>query len=173
MRVNREKLAELHGVEPRTVTNWVNSTPACPSHVEGRNRWFDTGEVFRWLIAREVGKALENVVAPPPDDIVEAERRKAVAEAMLAEMKVAEKEGSVVPLDIHEAAAAALGERVMAVIQNIPSTYTLDLERVGVAPADAQAVLERIGDALVRQFRAAADELDELEDEADERNTED
>lgn len=164
MIVNATKLAEIYNVDPRTITNWVNASPPCPSWTEGRERKFDTSAVTEWREQQAVAKALAQMTKTPPDSLIEAERRRAVAEALQAEIKAAKAEGSVIPLDVHEEVVGELGDRVMAVVQNVPDTYSLDLERAGIPPREARAVLERIQQDLVVALRGAAEAPDEFVD---------
>lgn len=159
MIVSPAQLAEIYSVDPRTVTNWINSTPPCPSWIEGRSRKFDTSKVAEWREAQAVAKALANVSREAPGDLEEAELRKAVADALIAEIKAAREEGSVIPIDVHQDVVGELGDRAMAVVQNIPSTYSLDLERLGITPHDARLVLEQVQDDLVRALRGVADDF--------------
>jgi phage terminase Nu1 subunit (DNA packaging protein) len=162
MIVNGKALAEMYGVDRRTVTNWVNSDPPCPSFVEGRERKFDTAAVAKWHTDRAVATAVAELERRRPADLEEARRRKLVAEAVLAEIAVREKEGELVPADVHQDVVGQMAERLRAVCINAPSNYALMLERVGVDPATAQQVLEQIAEDLTRALRGAADAPDEL-----------
>jgi phage terminase Nu1 subunit (DNA packaging protein) len=155
------ELADFYGVEKRTITNWVNSTPPCPSWKDGTARKFDTRKVDEWRIARAVAEAMSNVSRTPPDSIAEAELRKAIADAVLAEIKAAREEGDVIPKDVLEQVVGELGDRAMAVVQNIPDRYCLDLERLGVPQKEAMTVLEQLQDEIARALRGAADEAED------------
>lgn len=161
MIVGVKELAQRYEVDRRTVTNWVNSTPACPSWKDGNDRKFDTLKVDEWKTARAVAEAVANISREPPTDIADAERRKAIADAMLAEIRVAKEEGSVIPIETHEHVVGELGDRAMAVVQNIPDTYSLDLERLGIPPREARVVLEKLQDALVLALRGVVDDADD------------
>ena len=106
------QLADFYGVETRTITNWINSEPPCPSWKEGSHRKFDTVKVAEWYAAQAVSRAVSNISREPPTDLSDAERRKAVADAMLAEIKVAKEEGSIIPVEVHESVFAEFCERV-------------------------------------------------------------
>jgi phage terminase Nu1 subunit (DNA packaging protein) len=153
------ELANHYGVDRRTITNWVNSTPPCPSWKDGTHRKFDTVKVDEWKMAKAVAEAMANIGRRAPDDMAEAELRKAVADALLAEVRAAKEEGSVVPLDLHEQVVGEMGDRAMAVIQNIPSTYAIRLEQLGISPREARAVLEVLQEDLVLALRGVADEM--------------
>lgn len=167
MKVNAAKLAELYDVDPRTVTNWVNSDPPCPSEKKGRERLFETAKVAAWRERRAAAEAIAEAQKQKPTDEADAKLRKLMAEAILAEIAVREKEGELVPRDIVDDVAGQMADRLRAVCINAPSAYALDLERVGIPPETAQEVLEKLADDLVRALRGAVDEPEaELDDAA-------
>lgn len=167
MKLNRKQLAEHYGVEVQTVTNWVNSDPPCPSAKAGRERMFDTVLVADWHAARAAREAIAKLQKQPPTDEADARKRKLVADAILAEIAVREKEGELVPADIVEEVVGQLADRMRAVCINAPSSYALDLERAGITPAAAQEILEKLADDLTRALRGVVD-LAVDDDEPDE-----
>lgn len=86
--VNRAELAELFGVSLPTVDSWLRD--GCPYAVQGakgREWGFETGTVHRWLVDRAVGDvaaAYEGEIGTVTAE--EAKRRKAVADAVVAEI---------------------------------------------------------------------------------------
>jgi phage terminase Nu1 subunit (DNA packaging protein) len=161
------QLAEFYGVDPRTVTNWINSEPPCPSWKEGRERKFDTAKVAEWYAAQAVAKAVANISREPPTDLSDAERRKAIADAQLAEIRVAKEEGELIPKDIHESVVADLCDRLRAVALNISSSHSMSLERLGVPPAEAQTVLDTISDSIMQTLQNSADGMEDDDDAND------
>lgn len=167
MEVSATQLAELYGVDDRTITNWVNEDPACPSAKRKRLRVFDTVAVAEWFAERRARQAVAKVQKQAPTDEKDARRRKLMAEAILAEIAVREKEGELIPADVHEDVCGQLADRMRAVCINAPSNYSLDLERAGVPAAQAQELLEKIADDLTRALRGVVDQVvDEDESEA-------
>jgi phage terminase Nu1 subunit (DNA packaging protein) len=156
--VNASKLAELYGIDRRTVTNWLRMEPPCPSSVEGRERRFDTAAVASWHAARAAAQAVADLERRRPADLEEARRRKLVAEAVLCEMDVRVRDAELIPRDVHERVVEEIGERLRAVCLNTPSNYGLMLERAGVDAAAAQGVLEQLAADLTRALRGVADE---------------
>jgi phage terminase Nu1 subunit (DNA packaging protein) len=144
-------------VDVRPLANWVRSDPPCPSFVEGKARKFDTARVAEWHAARAAAVAVAEIQRRRPADLEDAKRRKLIAEAQLAEIAVREKEGELIPADVHADVVGQMAERLRAVCINAPSTYALELERAGMDAASAQAVLEQVADDLTRALRGAAD----------------
>src|SRR5690606_18180724 len=91
------------------------------------------------------------------EDIADAKLAKTRGEARLIEIEIAEQEGRLVPVEDVEAVGAEIGDRLRAVLINMPSNYILHLERAGVAPEQGQAVLEEIAEELTRALRGAVE----------------
>src|ERR1041385_9237793 len=91
MRLTAYQLAEYYGVDERTVTNWVNSKPPCPSRKEGGRRYFDSVQVAAWREAKVKARAAGEEL-----DFEKAKARKMAADAELAEMEVARTRGEQV-----------------------------------------------------------------------------
>src|SRR5690349_5231083 len=93
----------MYGVDRRTVTNWLNEDPACPSKQgkAGRAREFDTAAVARWYGDRAARKAVKEHESQRPAstiNIADEEARKAKADADIAEMKRDQMRGELVPI---------------------------------------------------------------------------
>src|SRR4051794_18347075 len=95
-------LAKLYDIDRRTVTNWVNEEPPCPSTGAGREREFDTAAVARWYADRAVRQAAAST--PALGEIVEAtgRARKVRAEADLKELELAERRRQLIPSDEYQ-----------------------------------------------------------------------
>lgn len=115
-------------------------------------RWRDA-EIARKI--REESKANDR-----PSSLIDAELRKTVADAVLAELKVAEKEGVLIAVQIHDEVVGDLVGRLTAGLRNISSNYLVDLERAGVEPAKGQKILDKIADDLTGTLRTVADDLE-------------
>lgn len=114
----------------------------------------------RW---REGEIKKESRVRERPEDERDALRRKMIADAVLAELAVAEKEGVLIALQVHEEVFGEVCDRLRAALTNAPSNYLVDLERAGVDAAVAQRVLEKIADDLTGCLRAVVDDFDDSE----------
>lgn len=108
-RVNRAELADVFGVSLPTVDAWVrDGCPFAEKGAKGREWAFETADVHRWLVDRavaDVAAGYEGEIGVITAD--EAKRRKAVADAVVAEIKADEALNEVV--NRHEAAADVAG----------------------------------------------------------------
>lgn len=121
MMVLAEEIAEIFGVDRRTVTNWVNEKPPCPSEMDGNRRRFDTKAVTTWWAERAVRKDRDSRVEAAPGSKEEEELRKLRAEADLAEMKRDRERGVLVHADdvvvLSTRPAAVLAPKIKAIEQ--------------------------------------------------------
>lgn len=156
-RVQQSEGARRLGLTPQAIGLWAVRPGAPTSSIKGKRlliwpdfpRWRET-ELKRE--ARGVGR---------PEDQKAAQKRKMIADAVLAELMVAEKEGALIALSVHEDVVGEIGARFLSVIQNFPSNYLIDLEKAGVDPAKGQAVLEKIAGDLTGCLRASVDDFDD------------
>lgn len=163
MKVNAARLAEIYNVDARTVTNWINSTPSCPSVKRGRMREFDTAKVAEWHIARAVRRALSDL--PASNDIEEWRARKMKAETLQAEAAWAEAEGQLIPLADYERTIDQMCKRIRAVLDVIPSKYLAKIQTART-PMEAHAVGETIlAELLVALQGTAGDDAEISGDE--------
>lgn len=165
MTLSASALVELYGVDRRTLTNWLNETPPCPSDKEGRERRFDLAAVVAWREERAVrhARAQWERERPANDEVKEARDRKTLIESRLLELQLEEAEGRVIPLDVHEERVRALCEPLAARLKAL-SKYVGDVQ-LATTDVEATALLERIGDEMLATLMSAADEIEE--DDAD------
>lgn len=150
--VERAEIAFLLGVEERTITNWVRKHSDFPSRVQGRTRTFPVRRCLQWNQDRIVAEMVASLGPAKPDDEEEAARRRAIAEAELAEIKVAKARAEVVNVqlalrEIHDTFA-----RVRSTALAKPGEYApqiLHLEDLG----DATRVLRRLIDDLLSELQ--------------------
>lgn len=124
MIVNRQELAQAMGVSLPTVDRWVRD--GAPVKVRGSKGipWeFELPAVVTWWGERQRQAAAGSA----PTDAEDAKRRKACAEAELAELELAKAKGEVAPVRDFERAQA----KIMAVIRqnvlNVPQRAVLKL----------------------------------------------
>ena len=82
-----------YGVDPRTVTNWINEDPPCPHVMENKRRKFDSVAVARWHAERAVRKSEGDAAVI---DLRQEQARKTRAEADQAELDLAKMRGELV-----------------------------------------------------------------------------
>lgn len=149
----------------RTITNWVNENPPCPSVVVKRSRTFEPGDVLAWFEARAERRGQVAGEKTQPASFEAAKLRKLEAEAREAEMRVAKMIDSVIPVEAHEAVIIEICDQLRAVLLNVPGTYSVELERLGVSAVDAERILEAIMVELTHALRRVADAIETQADQ--------
>ncbi len=163
-RLTKAEAAEQLGISPKQLERYVAEGIPCSG--TGASRRFPWPEIRAWrdkLLVKQ-GKAKAEQEKPPArrDDIGKALDRKALAEAQLLEIKLAEAEGRLIPMEMHERRYAAACDRLRAVLMTIPSKY---LGRIQQARSDAEAhaVGESIRDETLRALLETADDVDDAD----------
>lgn len=150
--VNAKTLADILKVDVRSIKNLVDQ--GMPKE---KRATFVLAACVPWYVERERESARANRGL---NDLDLARQRKTLAEAQEAELRVAKILGSVIDADVHEEVVGQVCDRLMPVLQNIPSNYGIRLEQLGVEAAAAESVLESIATDLTSALRSTADEMD-------------
>lgn len=95
-----------------------------------------------------------------PASFEDAKARKMEAEAQLVEMELADRQRRTIQTDVHEEVVGQVGDRLLAVLVNVPGNYSLRLEALGIDAKVAEAVLESISTDLTRALQGTADDLE-------------
>lgn len=136
--VNRAALAELFGVSLPTVDAWRRR--GVPQVEAGRGQiGFIPRDVVAWLLDREREQSAKHELEI---SLVELERRRALADTELAELRLARERAEVTPNDIAVGLIAAEYEAVRAKIQAIPGRYASSLARLKTSPKTKAALRE-------------------------------
>lgn len=148
--VTRDFLARLLGVDVRSLKNF--SDEGMPKSARGR---FPLLGCLQWYVGREREAARGNKGL---NDLDLARQRKTVAEARLAELGLAEKEGLLIPMDLH---ARRLRERLDTVAGNVKAIGRYQPE-VKAATTDeaADALLDRMSDEILKELFDLSDTID-------------
>src|SRR5690242_11108598 len=159
--VAQRTLAEWLGVTPRSVANFTNMGMPCARTAKGvRYPW---PECRRWRDEQLQKSARDAVESAKPGNFEAAKARKMAADAAKSELELEQLRGKLIELDAHEARVARLCDRLAAVCKGGLSKYMADVQRAATA-ADALALLEKIGDAMLRALGGQADGIeDEIE----------
>lgn len=117
--VNRETLAMLLAIDPRTLDGWVRR--GCPIRSRGgrgRAHEFESGAVIEWHLAHseERRRKARSVVS-----LDEARQRLTTASALLAELELARVRESLVPIDLVAVVGGALFGAVASRLEAIPA----------------------------------------------------
>jgi phage terminase Nu1 subunit (DNA packaging protein) len=160
--LTKAQLTDRFGESAKQIERYVKAGIPCAG--TGRALRFPWPEVRNWRderLKRMEREATERKLRPASDDEVkQARNRGAIAEAKLLEIELAEKEGRLVLAEHASQIAGEIADRIRAVLINMPSTYLLHLERLGIAPEPAQGALEEIAAALTVALRGTADDLE-------------
>lgn len=140
-------IAKWLGVTPRQITNYVNAGMPCERTSKGpRYPW---PECRRWRDEFLQKSARDAAERAKPDDFEAAKARKMSADAAKSELELEQLRGSLIELGVHEARVARLCDRLAAVCKGGLGKYTADVQRA-TAAAEATAILEKIGDDMLR-----------------------
>jgi hypothetical protein len=163
--VTRVELAARLGVTERTITNWVRRHEDFPSKVRGQNREFPLGRCIQWYLQRMIADAIASMAPPASLNAAEADSRKAIAEAELAEIKVAKARAEVVLV------AKAVKDRrddygrIRAALLAKPGEYADQVLRLETV-AQAMPVLRGMMDNVIAELQdVAGSGVDEDEEE--------
>jgi phage terminase Nu1 subunit (DNA packaging protein) len=153
VRVTAKQLADWYGVEPRTVVNWVNSDPPCPSTKEGRLRYFDSAAVAKWREERAEDAALARLPGSNAWELARARTRKTLADAQLAEIELERERGETIAVATVRATWAKIAAGMRAQLLSIPGRFAARTVGLNSLPES-----QRMWDAAIR------DVLGELRD---------
>lgn len=159
-RVSQAEAAKRLGLTPQAIGQWAVK-PRAPVGMAAGRRVLLWPDFPRWREA-ELTKEARGTKERPADQKA-AIQRKLIADTVLAELLVAEKEGTLVAASVVEATVGGMADRVRAVLVNVPSNYSLHLERAGVDPLVGQTVLTKIADDLTEALRGVVDDIDDPE----------
>lgn len=152
--VNQAQLAAVLSLTTRQIRNLQDE--GMPSRAVGNQRQYDLRQVVPWYVARKQEEA-------KPERKSEADARKALAEARLKELDLAEREGELVPLAVHRRVMGEVFDDVRSNLLNLPGKVAPQLTGL-TSPREAVAILRpAVDQCLVSLVELAAD----LEDEAD------
>lgn len=167
-RLKKAEAVDLLGISPKQLERYVSEGMPCTG--TGAKRVFSWPQIRHWRDKRLIAQGEARVEAKhakrPAISLDEARLRKETAEAQLKEIALAEAEGRLIPLEMHERRYGAACDRLRAVLMAIPSRY---LGRIQQAreDADAHALGEAIRDETLRALLETADDGDPDGDDVD------
>lgn len=159
-KLKKAVIAERLGVSPKQIERYVADGMPCTG--TGAKRTFPWPECRNWrdaLLRKQEREAAEKRLKPADDDEVkQAGDRQAIAESRLIVLKVEELEGQLIPIDLHEKRVQLVCDTLAATIKGL-GRFAGDVQRA-MTDVDAELVLEKISDDLLRACMATADEID-------------
>lgn len=156
--VGRAAIAERLGITEREITNLVRDHADFPSRLRGRRRTFPPARCLKWYIDFKQQEAVRRAKPTATLDLDVARAKKTMIDTDLAELELEAARGRLIPKEVHEQRVEELAGRLAGRLKNL-SRYTGDVQSALTA-VDAQVLLERIGDDLLRSLVSVADELE-------------
>jgi hypothetical protein len=160
--VSREDIAARLGVTLRQITRLVRDHDF-PRRVDGRRVTFPSDRCFDWYIQFKQREAIDRAQPAKDSTLEEAEKRKAIADASIAEIKLATLRRELVSIEDYRRELREVLGRVRARVLAIPGEYAPQLLTVEGMP-QAVATLRTIAAAVLTELEAAAVADDELEE---------
>lgn len=144
--VNQSELSNIIDVSSVTLRAWEKEgMPVVAKGSRGKSAIYNTAEVIRWceqrLVSKYIGKPEEDGAVITEE---EGRRRKVVAEAQLAELKLAVESGELVEIEAVGAEVDTVLGGVRARLLAIPGTLALTLTN----EPDPAVVRDRVFDEI-------------------------
>ncbi len=169
MNVNKKRLAEIFGVDPRTIERWQSQGLSCVSGgSKGVESVFDTAMAIQWYAQREADieneklrKETEDLRAAAESDLqpgtTEYERyRLTKAQADGQELKNARETGEVTDTEFVLYALRGLAGQISSIMDSLPLTMQRQF------PAMTPAMIEGLRKETARACNACAKTADNL-----------
>ena len=156
-RATRAELAWLFDTTERTITNYRQE--GIPCNVRGTTVRYPLVRCVKWLLEKQRK-------AGAGDGEASVSQRRAAAELRKIELEVAQTEGALIALEVHEIRIEKISERLAAACKGL-GRFAGDVQRA-TTDVEAAELLDRISDELLRACMAVADDLDDLIDAGDE-----
>lgn len=151
--ISTAALARAFGVDERTIRNWV--ALGCPQRMRSKRPAYLLSEVIAWRRERD---RIERQATERPD-IAAEQARKLRADADLAELKVQERRGELVPAMHVERQMERLCSVLRSRVLGIRGRWAARVMGLGTM-ADATRVLDDLASDIIDALRGAADELE-------------
>lgn len=165
-RLTKAETLDQLGISPKQLERYISDGMPCTG--TGAKRRFPWPEIRAWrdklLVAQGKAKA-EQQEPKQKGDIAKAFDRKVIAEAQLLEIKVAEAEGRSIPIEVHEERVRGVCEPLAARCRSL-ARYAGDVQ-LAKTEIEAVALLDRIGDSLLRALKDTAESIDDGDEELD------
>lgn len=156
------ELAERLDLTTRQIRNLEEA--GLPTRVKGDRKTYAWPKALHWYVEYRESLVEKRV---KPLDFEAARARKMAADAQLSEIEVEKAQGALLPAATVDQVVGELGDRLRAVIVNVPGNYGLRLEALGVPAKAAEEALTAIAEEMTRALRGVADELEEEADRGD------
>lgn len=169
MNVNKKRLAEIFGVDPRTIERWqMQGLPHVSGGGKGMEVTFDSSQVIEWYVQREkeienekLRSELDDLRAVGESDLqpgtTEYERyRLTKAQADGQELKNARETGEVIDTGFCMYALSKLAQQISTIMNSLPLTMQRQF------PAMTPAMIDGLRRETARACNACAKTADNL-----------
>lgn len=158
--LERAEIAELLGVEGRTITNYCKATPPIPTRRRRGGRvFFPARECVAWYVQTKVAEALARA-APGQQS---AKQREQDLKIRKLELEVGREAGELMPVALHERRLQDRCNELAARTRGL-SRYVQMIRSAPSAP-DAERIAEQMEDDLLKAFRDSAEDVAEEDEE--------
>ncbi|GAB5451824.1 MAG: hypothetical protein Hals2KO_21520 [Halioglobus sp.] len=157
MEVNKVELAEIFGVDERTLTRWQHK--GMPIRMKGRrgeSNTYETKEVIAWLLAREKDNEKES-----------AKERLDRLRGDYEEIKIAKELGQLAPPEDYERVFGGMVESANEELLNFTDTLIATAKSLHNIDIPAQLVESKIEEVILRLSNYDAFDIAEPEGEGD------
>lgn len=147
--VNQAELAEIIDVSVVTIRAWSKEgMPVVATGSRGKPAIYNTADVIRWCEQRSLAKAGGNQNDGEKISEDEGRRRKVVADAFLAELKLATERGALVEIEAVGQEVDSLFSKVRTRLLSIPGALALTLTNEPDPAVIRDRVFDQIAEAL-------------------------
>ncbi|MDB4906375.1 MAG: Phage packaging protein Nu1 [Gemmatimonadetes bacterium] len=163
--VGRKEIADLLGVSQRTITSYIQKHSDFPSKLDGKDRSFPVRLCLEWKERRVVSEAVSSMAPTEEGGLADAERRQAIANAGLAEHKLALARRQVVDVAVAAREFRNTLSRIRSRLQAVPGEHApqlLNLRTIAEAHHKLQAMVDQVLEEL-QDAVADGEEDDDLE----------
>lgn len=151
--VSRAEIADRLSLTERSITGLVkkgklaDGTPF-PSRVAGKARTFPVERCFEWYLRFKIEEAIARAGPQTPVDLADAEKRKAIADAELAEHKLAQLRREFVPIGDYRRELERVVGRLRGRLSAAPGEYAPRIMEPLDMPHAVAVLREMVADLL-------------------------
>lgn len=154
--VNQVDLAEILDVSVVTIRAWSKEgMPVVAAGSRGRPAIYNTADVIRWSEQRSLARVAGDQSAGDKISEDEGRRRKVVADAFLAELKLATERGALVEIEAVGQEVDSLLSKVRTRLLSIPGALALTLTNEPDPAVIRDRVFDQIAEALHELSRSS------------------
>src|SRR5688572_9621041 len=156
--LNRNEIAALLGVNPRSITNYQKEDPPIPTRrLRGGHVVFPAAPCVAWFVEFKLATTMKT----GPSELDLAKQRKEVAGARKIELEVALLESQQIPTDKHLARVRAICEAMAGAVKGL-NRYVPKI-REASSDVEADAIADQMEDELLKALQSTEDAIPDEE----------